>query len=79
MQIAVYIATGAEKTIGGRSAKDRPTAFSNSYGDAVAISGRFIPLLSPGTWQHVSACLSVLPKCVASPRGGKRVKAAGQK
>lgn len=39
LQIAVHIATGALKTSGGRSATDRQTAFSNSYGDGVAISG----------------------------------------
>lgn len=52
-----------------RSAKDRPTAFSNSYDDAVAISGRFSPFLSHGTWQCVSVCLSVLPKRVTCPHG----------
>lgn len=56
LQIAVYIATQALKTSDERSAKDRQTAFSNSYGDAVAISGRFIPLLSRSTWLCVSVC-----------------------
>lgn len=79
LQIASYIATKSLRTSDGRSAKDRQTAFSNSCGDAVAISGRFTPLLSRSTWQSVSACLSVLPKCVARLRGGKRVLVAGRK
>lgn len=79
LQIAWHIATEPLRTSEERSAKDKQTAFSNSFGDVVAISGRFTPLLSGSTWQYVSVCLSLLPKCVTRPHGGKRVLASGHK